>query len=262
MLTVVAGPCGAGKTHWIGQQMIAQKDAKPLVYISPATVGVDACRLCLNVPQLQVERDLPDTNQAVKQAAEEQTIYLELGYYLSSDLPELAHIPHRQVAVVGPDYVGGSDWVRSGWEQWADEVVTNVPASSTPLSESAIIEPGITDSKTDIWQASLRGQVLDPASLHTFWQELVQGAYGEMIRAKAIFELADGDAIYVDHLPQQETTYQDLPLPKWLNGRPQRFSGIEMVGQGLDKAAIAATLKDCCLDDSTLASHQAAIQQS
>ena len=81
--------------------MIAQKDAKPLVYISPATVGVDAYRLCLNVPQLQVERDLPETSQAVRQAAEQRTIYLELGYYLSSNLPELAHIPHRQVASAG-----------------------------------------------------------------------------------------------------------------------------------------------------------------
>lgn len=256
MLTVVAGPCGAGKTHWIWQQMIAQKDAKPLVYISPATVGVDAYRLCLDVPQLQVERDLPEMSQAVRLAAQ-QSIYLELGYYLSSDLPELAHIPHRQVAVVGPSYDNCSDWVRLGWEQWADEVVTN-----TPPSASAAIEPEIADSKTDIWQASLRGQVLDPASLHTFWQELVQGAYGQMVRAKAIFELADGDAIYVDHLPQQATTYQELPLPKWLNGRPQRFSGIEMVGHELDKEAIATTLKDCCLDDSTLASHQAAIKQS
>ena len=45
------------KTHWIWQQMIAQEDAKPLAYISPATVGVDAYRLSLNVPQLQVEHD-------------------------------------------------------------------------------------------------------------------------------------------------------------------------------------------------------------
>lgn len=248
--------------------MIAQEDAKPLAYISPATVGVDAYRLSLNVPQLQVEHDLPETSHAIRQAAEQQTIYLELGCYLSLDLPELAKIPHRQVAVVSPDCFAHTDWVRSDWEQWADEVVINavplakITASKTTASKTTAIESEFVDSKTDLWQASLRGQVLDPASLHLFWQELVQGAYGRLIRAKAVFELADGDAIYVDHLPHQETTYQDLPLPKWLNGRPQRFSGIEMMGQGLDKGAIAATLSDCCLDDATLKSHQAALKES
>jgi G3E family GTPase len=239
MLTVVAGSCGAGKTHWIWEQMIAHP-ASPL-YISPLTVGVDASRLLLNVPHLQVETDLSKAVPVIEQRA----VYVELGHHLSLDMPALNQVPHRRVAVV-------SDRCQARWEKWADEVVVSAADSAASLDAS----------QTDIWQASLQGQVLDPASLHTFWQELVQGAYGQMIRTKAIFELADGQSIYVDHLPQQDTTYQDLPLPKWLNGRPQRFSGIEMVGHALDKAAIAATLQDCCLNDALLASHQAALAQA
>ncbi len=49
MLTVVAGALGAGKTHWIHEQMTAQDGleqvrAESLLYINPLTVGVDAYR--------------------------------------------------------------------------------------------------------------------------------------------------------------------------------------------------------------------------
>ncbi|NJM99988.1 MAG: GTP-binding protein [Phormidesmis sp. RL_2_1] len=244
MLTVVAGALGAGKTRWIWDQMTALKGPEPLIYINPLTIGVDAYRLLLDMPHLQIEADLSKAVQVAKSKA----IYLELPHHLSLELPSLDEVPHRKVAVINAHAS-----TRVGWELWADEVVISSVLSSVDISASA---------NTDVWQASLQGQVLDPASLHTFWQELVQGAYGQMMRTKAVFELADGQAIYVDHLPRQETTYQDLPLPKWLEGRPQRFSGIEMVGQGLDKVAIASTLQDCCLTDATLASHQAALKQS
>lgn len=246
MLTVVAGSLGAGKTHWIGEQMTAQEGSESLLYVNPMTIGVDAYRLLLDVPSLHIEADLSKAVQMV----ESEFIYLELGHHLSLDLPLLAQVPHRRVAVISAHCS-----TRADWELWADEVVVSTAKGSDAGSD-------ITDTKTDLWQASLQGQMLDPASLQTFWQELVQGAYGQMIRTKAVFELADGQAIYIDHLPQQGTTYQDLPLPKWLNGRPQRFSGIEMMGRALAKEAIASTLKDCCLTDETLASHQAALQQS
>lgn len=248
MLTVVAGPWGTGKTRWIGEQLAARSHPlEPALYISPATVGVDAHRLQVEMPHLQIETPLPE---AVK-IADQPLIYLELGYHLGLNLPWLAQWPHHRVAVVSAD-----DPAQSEWHQWADEVVI----SPVVLPETAnLLSPSDT---THFWQAPLSAQVLDPTSLHTFWQELVQGAYGQMIRAKAIFDLADGQAIYVDHLPGQATTYQDLPWPQWLNGRPQRFSGIEMVGKQLNQQAIADTLRDCCLSDALLASHQAMLKQN
>jgi len=114
-----------------------------------------------------------------------------------------------------------------------------------------------------MWQAPLTGQVFDPPSLDTFWQELTQGAYGRVQRAKGIFELADGQAFHFDFVGSLPgTAYTELPLPRWLEGRPHRFSGLEVVGQGLEEGAITATLKDCTLSDSLLAPHQASLQTS
>ncbi len=257
MITVVAGSWGVGKTYWIAKQLAARSEAlPPALYIAPATVGVDAHRLQLEMPQLRIETVLPEAVQMVEQ----QQIYLEIGHHLSPDLPWLAQFPHRRVAIVSADQVAGSaqtdQATQIDWHEWADEVVT----SAVPCLETTDILPE-TDTFV-FWQAPLRGQVLDPGSLHTFWQELVQGAYGHLIRAKAFLELADGQAIYVDHLLGQATTYEDLPLPKWLEGRPQRFSGIEMVGQQLNQPLIAQTLRDCCLPDSLLTSHQAMLRQN
>ncbi|MEL7224200.1 MAG: GTP-binding protein, partial [Cyanobacteria bacterium J06576_12] len=256
---VVAGSLGAGKTRWIWEQMASsdspQPVSQPVVYINPLTVGVDAYLLQLDMPQLQIETDL---FQAIEKF-QGQTIYLELSSLLSLEVPLLDKISHYRVAVVSPNCPS-----RSEWEAWADKIVVGQDVQGPDMSSALSSAPRLdsTGEKVDIWQASLRGQVLDPASLNTFWQELVQGAYGQMIRAKAVLEIADGQSLYIDHLPQQETTYRDLPLPKWLDGRPQRFSGIEMVGIGLDKSAIAATLQDCCLTDATLKAHQAALKQS
>jgi hypothetical protein len=56
--------------------------------------------------------------------------------------------------------------------------------------------------------------------------------------------LADGRAFYFDFVAGiPDSTYTELTVPRWLEGRPQRFSGIEVVGIELDKDAIA---KRCC----------------
>lgn len=83
-----------------------------------------------------------------------------------------------------------------------------------------------------------------------------------MHRAKGIVEVADGHAFHFDFVNSLPgSAYTELKLPPWLQG-PQRFSGIEVVGQGLDEAAIAATLKDCYLSDSLLAAHQATLKDA
>lgn len=109
----------------------------------------------------------------------------------------------------------------------------------------------------------MTGQVFDPASLNVFWFELAEGAYGKLYRAKGIFDLADGRAFAFDFASGlADSTYTELDLPHWLNGRPDRFSGIEVVGQALEQAVIAQTLKDCSLSDAAIAHYQAQIKQS
>ncbi|MEM9907968.1 MAG: GTP-binding protein [Cyanobacteria bacterium P01_D01_bin.44] len=254
MLTVVAGPLGGGKTHWILAKLLNRQETTSSpsgVYISPMTSGVDAHRLLAHIPTLKIETDQPATIRT----AENLPIYLELGNHLSLDLPWLAQVPHHRVAVLPTP----TDRNQFDWSQWADEVVQlEIPPDTAPPLSPVMPLP----EPANLWQANLSGQVLDSASLDTFWSELTQGAYGEVIRAKAIVDLADGQSFYFDFLQSRDTQSQALPLPKWLKGRPDRFSGIEVMGKSLDPPSLVSTLQACCLSDALLASHQATIRQN
>jgi hypothetical protein len=70
---------------------------------------------------------------------------------------------------------------------------------------------------------------------------------------KGIFEMPNGRAFHVDCVEGLlGVEYTELNLPRWLEGRPSRFSGIEVVGWGLGREAIAQTLLDGCLSDAAL----------
>ena len=61
----------------------------------------------------------------------------------------------------------------------------------------------------------LTGEILDFDSLATFWLELTQGAYGEVFRAKGIFDLVDGQIYYGDfRLEKSELEFEPLNLPR------------------------------------------------
>ena len=82
------------------------------------------------------------------------------------------------------------------------------------------------------------------------------------MRLKGIFELPDGRAFYIDFvkgLPGIE--YTELKLPRWLQGRPNRFSGLEVVGHNLEQQTIAQTLLASCLADDVLSQYQRQYQQ-
>ena len=243
MITVVAGPCGSGKTTWILQELA--QASMPAVYVTPGvgTVPVDATRVATRFPQVEIFHHQPEV-ELMQRLEAGVPVYIELGFQLEADMPLLAAHPHRRVALVAQE---NQD---AGWELWADAIVFG--NQSTLDVEAA-----------QLWRAPLSGQVFDPPSLDTFWQELTQGAYGEVHRAKGIFELADGQAFHLDFVNSLPgSAYTDLNLPRWGQGRPNRFSGIEVVGQALDEGAIAATLKDCYLSDSLLTAHQATLRDS
>jgi hypothetical protein len=243
MITVVACPCGAGKTTWILQELA--QASTPAVYVTPGVgpVPIDATRVATRFPQVEIFHRQPEA-ELLQRLETGMPIYFELGFQLETDIPLLETRPHRRIALVAE---ANQD---EGWQLWADKVIHGNP--STLDLQSA-----------QLWRAALSGQVFDPPSLDTFWQELTQGAYGEVHRAKGIFELADGQAFHFDFVNSLPgSAYTELKLPLWMQGRPQRFSGIEVVGQGLDEGAIAATLKDCYLSDSLLAAHQAALKDA
>lgn len=246
MLTVVAGPCGAGKTTWILQELAQSPTPVAYAALGAGTVPIDETCVATQYPQIKILQHRSGA-ELLQCLAAGTPVYFELGFQLETDIPFLKTLPHRRVALVND---GDQD---TDWQTWADEVIPGSPATNLkPAAQSA-----------QLWRVPLSGQMFDPPSLATFWQELTQGAYGEVHRAKGIFELADGQALHFDFVNSlPESTYTELNLPLWLQGRPQRFSGLEVVGQQLDEGAIAATLKACYLSDSLLASHQASLQAS
>lgn len=238
-LITVAGPCGSGKTTWISQHLHDQ--TRPLFYFSPGlgNISVDLARIGYCFPWVQV---IPE-NQAQAMFADlpnDAIVYVELGFHLDLGSPFLSSLPCHRVAVL-PLSLRTSEW-----HDWADEVV---PGNSIANPDASKLP--------ELWRTSLTGQVFDPPSLDDILIELTEEAYGHVHRVKGIFELPDGRAFHIDFvkgLPGIE--YTELNLPRWLDGRPERFSGIEVVGWNLEQKLIAQTLLDGCLSDEAIAHYQ------
>ena len=60
MITVVAGPCGAGKTTWILQELAQM--STPAVYVTPGVgpVPIDATRVAARFPQVEIFHRQPE----------------------------------------------------------------------------------------------------------------------------------------------------------------------------------------------------------
>jgi hypothetical protein len=56
--------------------------------------------------------------------------------------------------------------------------------------------------------------------------------------------------------------FKPLNLPRWLDGRPTRKSGFEIVGNNLEQAEIAQTIKDCCVPESAINYYQQQVKES
>jgi hypothetical protein len=243
LINLVAGISGVGKTTWILQRC---REANDLVYVGTLgseTLPIDGTLIAAHCPRIQqlLETSLRELETIATQNA---IAYLEVGFHV--DLASLqmlsATFPCHRIAVIPPGVT------TSEWHDWADEVMEGI---------------AVEQQMGQLWRSPLTGQVLEAASLNTFWDELINGAYGTVGRAKGIFEVQDGRAFHFSYVAALENTdYKELNVPRWVDGRPTRFSGIEVVGNGLDEAAIAETLRDCCLDDAAIAHYQAQLKTS
>ena len=179
-------------------------------------------------------------NQWRQEGLSNATVYLELGFHLVLDHPMLSVLPWHRVAVLP------SQLPESEWHAWADEMI---PGNETP-------RPTVEDHP-NVWLTPLKGQVFDPPSLNEALMELTKGAYGDIQRVKGIFELPDGRAFYVDFVDgMSDIGYVELKVPRWIKGRPNRPSGIEVVGWNLQSDAIAQTFRDSYLADDLLRYYQ------
>ena len=129
------------------------------------------------------------------------------------------------------------------------------------------IDPELTTQDTlefgklESWSLSLHDCVWDPNSLSSFWFELVNGAYGDVYRAKALMNLPDGRAFFCNWIVSQQGS-QFLPLQAVAppTGRPKRASELVVQGKALDGIGIQSTIDDCLLSDAVLEMHQAPLR--
>ena len=252
-IILVAGLAGAGKTTWIRQQI--ERSSRSVAYLSlgSQSAPIDATWLAAELPHLMVLSD-EQWVDFVATSSHDKVLYIELGFQIdlaSLVLPQVLIDQHPNAppkchrVVVLPSGAESADW-----DNWANQIVRGV---GSPM----------TLQTPHLWRSLLTGQVFDPASLNTFWYELTHGAYGKVQRTKGIFELIDGRSFYFDFaIGLPDSVYAEMPLPRWLKGRPDRMSGIEILGENLETSTIVQTLKDCCLEDSAIAYYQQQLQPS
>ncbi len=111
--------------------------------------------------------------------------------------------------------------------------------------------------KLESFSLSLNASVWDPPSLNTLWFELVNGAYGDVYRAKALMNLPDGRSMFFNWIVSQESS-QFIPLEEISapNGRPASLSELVVQGKHLDGLRIQSTIDLCLLNDAVLEMHQ------
>lgn len=251
MITAVAGLLGSGKTHWIREQIAQAKI--PVSYFSPKTESVPIDAICLQTEFSDLK--ILSEEDGVVDALKEAIAYIEIPWYIdrSGIDPLLEELNCHRVAVIP------SGWQNTPWHTWADEVI---PGNNFEVEPDKMMKRELNE-QIQISRIILTEEVVEFASLETFWHELIGGAYGTVIRVKGIFELQDGQSIYgefVKNLPQKN--FQAMNVPRWLDGRPQRFSGLEIIGQSIDKNTIIQTLQDFCLSDLAINHYQQQIQES
>ncbi len=251
IITVVAGPVGCGKTAWIYQQLALREEKlrvahENVLYFSPGTgsVPIDLTRLATDFPTVKVFNDAQEV-EFFHQLAVADAVYLELGFHLelSAVAQILDTLPYLGIAILPPHFKD------SEWHSWANEIV---PGSN--------VQTSLLQAR--LWRASSTGQVIDEDSLHEFWYEITNGAYGKVTRAKGIFNVPDGRSVYADFVAGVPSThFLELDLPRHLEGISQRFSGLEMFGENLDEEILRQTLQDCCLSQAAILHYQEQVKE-
>ena len=247
---LISGPPGCGKTTWALQRL--QQHSGPCAYLrlegdkkagleQGADSGIDLAWLKDQVPRLE-ERATANTTD-LKQDNDGLTL-IEVQQF---------HPPSQE----GIEGLG--DDVRSKLEALQlhpDQLLHFGRDPELPAKDT------LEFSKLEAWHTSLSGCVWDPNSLSSFWFELVNGAYGDVYRAKGLMNLPDGRAFFCNWMVSQASS-QFLPLDATAppQGRPSRTSELVVQGKALNPEGIQSTINDCLLADDVLAMQQQQLQQ-
>jgi len=249
MITVVMGSFGVGKTHWIQEKIKENKDNN--FYYSPKTNTFPLDGAFLQTINHELSIIEVKSPQELIVLGENNNLYIEIPQYVEfTPIKSLFDQLNCQIIAIVSQKEN-----QDKWKALTDKIIINQEINIKPHLQNF--------SDLQIHRAGLTEEVLDFPSLETFWQELILGAYGDILRAKGIFNIMDGQCIYGEYLHNAyNPQFYPLNLPLSIEGRPTHFSGLEIIGCNLDKQAIADTLGDFCLEDSTVYFYQQQVKES
>ncbi|NJM00106.1 MAG: ATP-binding protein [Synechococcaceae cyanobacterium SM2_3_2] len=247
-ITLVTGPPGGGKTTWIRQQLSQSQDSIIYFAAGAGSLPIDGVHLGVEFRHLKVllEGQEEDLLQHIQTGI---PVIVEMAFHIDPVQMQqiFGHFECHWVGITSDPDQDSESYL------WADELIPG----------QALLPP-LRDPQ--IWRAPLTGQVWDPASLELFWDELLMGAYGQIYRVKGIFEMPEGQAIFGEFTKGSQRTYLDdfdvLDMPRHVKGRPQRLTGLEVLGRHLDTRSMSQTVQDSCLSDLVLADYQRQIQEA
>ena len=246
---LISGPPGCGKTFWALKTL--QEHTGPCAYLrlqgeqeegleQGVDSGIDLAWLKDQIPRLQ-EPTSPKTTPA------------ETGKALTLIEVQLFRSPTQE------GINGYGEGVRSTLNALGlqpDQCLHFGRDPELPTNDT------LEFSKLEAWNTTLAGCVWDPDSLSSFWFELVNGAYGDVYRAKGLMNLPDGRSFFCNWMvSQQGSQFLPLEMTSPPKGRPTCTSELVVQGKALNPEGMQATINDCLLADEVLAMQQQQLQQ-
>ena len=245
---LITGPPGCGKTNWIRETLLSHGGACAYLRLDGAAhedlglghnAGIDQSWLMDQIPQLE---DWSDPAPSSPVPSDDRFVLIEAQQFSSSTQSEDGLDPQikRQLQRFNlmPDRT-----LHFG-------IDPDLPKQDT-----------LDFTELEAWHLGLQGCVWDPNSLSSFWFELVNGAYGDVYRAKALMNMPDGRSFFCNWMVSQSGS-QFLPLQAVATptGRPNRLSHLVIQGKGLIPTGIESTIQDCLLSDDVLELQQAPLR--